>query len=161
MIKGLMEAVIGLMLCSVITFAQEFNPSNVKFSVEDDHIVIFYDLVADADKTYDCDIFLRREEFVGFKLPLKSVTGDIGEKINAGKGKKIIWKHTNEYKIDPEVDDYYFELFIKVHSSGYPWYTYVAAVVVGGGVGAYFLLSGGKDEEKPATELVNPPVRPR
>ncbi len=67
------------------------NPiSNNQFEVVDDKIVILYDLAKPKNKKNYYNIQLEIS-LDGDLLNVESITGDVGEKIRAGKGKKIVW----------------------------------------------------------------------
>jgi len=147
-----------LIVFNVYSFAQEI--TNVYFDPLQDKIIVYYDLAGDKDEDYNVSIVLRREEYSGFQIVPKSVTGDVGEGKFAGKKKKIIWDVTKDYHIDPEITDYYFEVKVKEISGGIAWYYYVLAAVVGGATAA--VLIGGDEEQPPVAQnpIGAPPIRP-
>lgn len=78
------------LLTSLIAFSQKV--TNVDFNVVGKDIVITYDL----DKTANVTIAVSAVGNVWY-YP-KSMTGDVGQKIKAGKQKKVIWNVTKDHE---------------------------------------------------------------
>ncbi|MBL7814576.1 MAG: hypothetical protein JNL70_06190 [Saprospiraceae bacterium] len=80
-----------LYYCS-ISFAQTPFVSNINLQQQgNDKIVITYDLAGNAKDHYD--VMIERIEIINFPKGIvpKSLTGDIGKNISAGKNKSIVW----------------------------------------------------------------------
>ncbi|MFH0734582.1 MAG: hypothetical protein V1773_10130 [bacterium] len=144
------------------SFAQDVTVTNVNYTVKPDVIEITYDLSGDYNKEYEIIALLKRETRPDFKFELKTVTGDISEGKYVGTNRKIIWNYKKDFSIDPNVDDYYFEINAEKVSGGISWYYYVGAVV-GGAVAVVLtvLKPETTTENPPATQNVTlPPTRP-
>lgn len=138
------------------SFSQDI--SNIYFEPIQNKVIIYYDLEGDPNLEYEVSLTLKREEFAGFYFVPKSVSGDIGEGKFVGKKRKIIWEVTKDYHIDPEVEDYYFEIKVNPISTGIAWFYYVGAAVLGGGAAAVLLL--GKKQTEENKPIGAPPARP-
>lgn len=62
---------------------------NVRFQVERDQIIIFYDL--HGKDTYTVTVHLSTDVGSTFPLQLASVSGDVGSDIKPGQEKKVVW----------------------------------------------------------------------
>lgn len=103
-----------LCYCS-ISFAQTPFVSNINLQQQDnDKIVITYDLAGNAKDRYD--VTIERIEVINFPKGIvpKSLTGDIGKNIPAGKNKTIVW--------DVLKDIEYLDKDIKVVMKAIPTY---------------------------------------
>ena len=134
--------------------------SNVEFEAEKDKIIIYYDLAGDKDQEYEVSLVLRREEYTGFVFVPRSIEGDAGKGKFVGTKRKIVWTAARDYRIDPEIDDYYFEVRVKEIGGGIPWYYYVGAAVLGGGAAAALLLGKDNETTEERQPIGPPPVRP-
>ena len=81
---------------------------NVRFEQVGDDVHIYYDLRGDADK-YKVTVRGSSDGGFTYKLPMKSVSGDIGKKVRPGSGKKIIWKALKDAG-ELEGDEFVFEV---------------------------------------------------
>lgn len=156
-----MKIILISLVLSLVTlngFAQEI--TNVTFEAQQDKIIIYYDLAGDKDQEYEVSLVLRREEYTGFVFIPRSIEGDAGKGKFAGTKRKIVWTAARDYRIDPELDDYYFEVKVKEISGGIPWYYYVGAAVLGGGAAAALLLGKDNETTEDRQPIGPPPVRP-
>lgn len=146
-----------------IVSSQVTSIEKVKFKVISSGIELTYDLFGELSQKFTVKAFLKRESVESLKFELKTVTGDIGEDVYAGTGKRIVWDYKKDYSVDSEVEDYYFEIEAEKNGSGLKWYYYVGAAV-GGAVAAVLLLV--KPEESSAQDgttpqkIAKPPERP-
>jgi len=147
-----------IVIISSYGFSQKV--SNVSHELEGDNIIISYDLEGDADANYNVSVVLRREEYSGFQIIPKSVSGDIGEGKFVGKQRKIVWDVSKDYRIDPEVSDYYFEVKATIVSGGIPWYYFAGGAVLGGGAAALLLLKPQETNSSVRVPIGSPPLRP-
>ena len=156
-----MKIILISLVLSFITlngFAQEI--TNVTFEAQKDKIIIYYDLAGDKDQEYEVSLVLRREEYTGFVFSPRSIEGDVGKGKFTGTKRKIVWSAARDYHIDPEIDDYYFEVKVKEISRGIPWYYYVGAAVLGGGAAAALFLGKDSETTEERQPIGAPPVRP-
>lgn len=130
---------------------------NISFEEYQNKILIYYDLIGEKDDEYEISLVLKREEYSGFIFIPKTVEGDIGKGNYAGRKKKIIWDVSKDYHIDPEVEDFYFEVSA-TKLGGIPWYYYVGGTAVAGGLAAILLMK--KDEGTTRIPIKQPPDRP-
>jgi len=156
---------LSLIIIAIIFYQQFIFPqeiSNVEFEAQKDKIIVYYDLTGDEDKEYEVTLLLRREEYSRFVFYPKNVEGDVGKGKFAGTKRKIVWDVNKDYHIDPEVEDYYFEIKVKELKVGISWYYYVGAALLGGGTAAAIILGKNKEKDTPVnkTPIGAPPVRP-
>lgn len=80
-----------LLFYGVMGFAQTPFVTNINTQQQGDKIIITYDLAGKSKDRYD--ITLVRIEVINFPKGIvpKSLTGDVGKNITAGKNKSIIW----------------------------------------------------------------------
>jgi len=125
--------------------AQKIRVENIRYELNDDYIEIYYDLIGDPSKEYKVSVALKREQDPRFIFNPSSIRGDVGKGRFAGESRKIIWNFTNEFKPDPEVTDYFFEV---TASKGSKTWIYLVGggVLVAGGATAAILLLGNKDK---------------
>ena len=82
--------IIILLLIPVHSFSQKIE--NVVSEVSGNNIHIYYDLLDSADdQPVFIRIYLSTDGGKSYGEPLKSVTGDVGMVVGAGKRKQIIW----------------------------------------------------------------------
>lgn len=79
------------------------NLSNVTASLQGTKIIINYDLEAPvASFLYQVEVYSSLDQY---KEPLKGVSGDVGNKVASGKGKKVEWQADKDISAyDGEVD---------------------------------------------------------
>jgi hypothetical protein len=75
------------LLLRIIASAQEI--SNLHFEQEGKMINVYYDL-SGSDK-YDIEVYCSQDGGTNWGIPLKQVTGEVGQGQTAGYNKKIIW----------------------------------------------------------------------
>lgn len=159
-----MKYVIFLLFISlpVCVFPQAKGFDNIKFnSSPDGTVIVVYNFYEDTTQTYNIEAFLTSETMPGFKLKLRTVSGDIGKGKFAGMGRTFVWDARRDFAGNVSEEDFYIEMQATKVSTGIPWYYYAGGAVVGGVT--YFLLAGKKDSgtSTPAkTELIDPPGRP-
>ena len=147
---------ICLILLSVtnIIFSQDVRISATEFKVNEEFVIITYDLQGEVDETYLIECFLMRDAQPNFKHKLRYVDGDIGTGKFVGNNKIIRWNFSKEFPMGLTGDDFYFLVSVDEISSGLAWYYYVGAAAIGGAAAA-FLLGGSKDSK--TTEAVYAP----
>lgn len=71
-------------------YAQDFSISSPKLSFDGSQLTISYDLLSGSasDKFF---VWIEIEKTNGELLQIRSVSGDVGDNINSGNSKKIIW----------------------------------------------------------------------
>ena len=159
---GLLLPPLMLFLLNVQVFAQDV-PSRIEnphWEVSGDIVIITYDLIGDANLTYDVSITLTRESDRNFKIFPIAVTGAVFKGKHAGLKKEIRWR----YKIDAPQgfsgDDYAFVFNVQIireeGGSNLLYYLAGGAVVVGGA--ALLLLSGSKTTQTSTSGLPSPPT---
>lgn len=72
--------------------AVELQNSNIALSQPDTTILVPYTLKGYRNRYYTVRLAYSNNSGNSFKGPLRSVTGDVGDSIRAGKDKKIAWK---------------------------------------------------------------------
>ncbi len=141
--------------------AQELSVTNVNYTLTEGKIQISYNLNGEAEKEYEVTAFLKRESVPKFEVELKSAGGDIGKGQFAGKDKVILWNFENDFNLDYDVEDYYFEIRVDKLGGGIAWYYYVGAAVGGAVVAVLTMMKGGDDGGgTTTTEVTQPPARP-
>ena len=94
-------------LMSGISFAWE-EVENVRIEQVGDDAHIYYDLRGDADK-YKVTVRGSSDGGRNYRLPMKTVSGDVGKDIRPRSGKKIIWKALKDAG-ELEGDEFVFEV---------------------------------------------------
>ena len=122
-------------------------------------IIIKYEFTSEATGSYNVSIDLLKQGEPTFKIPLRSVSGDIGiVKVSSGI-MELEWEYARDYPAGLAGDEYYFRINLTraVGGGSNMWYYIAGGAAVVGGVVAYLLL-GKKATEQ--TELPPAPVRP-
>lgn len=141
-----------------IIFSQDVRISNTEYRVNEENIIIIYDLKGDLDETYLIECFLMRETQPNFKHKLRYADGDIGTGKFIGNQKSIRWNYKKEFPLGLTGSDFYFLVTVDEISSGFAWYYYAGAAALGGAAAA-FLFRGNKDSK--TTEPVYAPFPSR
>jgi len=81
---------------------------NVWFEQVGDDVHIYYDLSGDSEK-YNVTVRGSSDGGITCKLPMKTVSGDVGKKVRPGSGKKIIWEALKDAD-ELEGDEFVFEV---------------------------------------------------
>ena len=81
---------------------------NVRVEQVGDDVHIYYDLSGDSEK-YKVTVRGSSDGGRTYKLPMKTVSGDIGKEVRPGSGKKIIWKALEDAG-ELEGDEFVFEV---------------------------------------------------
>jgi hypothetical protein len=135
------------------------HPTNIRWSVKDDVIIINYDLASNPDSKYKVDITMKRETDPEFTAIPLSVEGDIGEGYFAGTNKEIRWYYRRDYPQGFQGEGYFFEISIIETGKESAWLYYaIGAAAVTGGVLA-FLISKNQGDI-PVGTIPGPPGRP-
>jgi hypothetical protein len=147
---------------SVFSYSQKIE--NVKFKQEESKIIITYDLInGDASKYFEVSIEMSSDGGSDFSSTVKTVSGDVGENIQPGKGKKITWDVLKDVT-ELSGSNFVFKILatgtgstetVKAESSsgGIPTWVWIGggAVIVGGA--AAILLSSKKTETPETPDL--------
>jgi len=135
---------------------------NVRYEVFEEKIDVYYDLMGPANEEYEVTLSLRRESDKALTYTPKALVGDVGIGRFAGKDRKISWEIQKEFPKGLEGSDYYFVVDAKLISKGASPLLWIgAAVALGGGAAAYFLLTKKTETAKPEAGFPEPPGRPR
>ena len=134
-------------------------PANVvSVEAKSDHITIKYEFTAKATGEYMVRMDLLKKGEPSFKVPLRSVSGDIGVVKSSPGAKEVQWKFASDYPAGVTGGDYYFGITMdEAESHSNLWYYIGGGLAVAVGVMAYIVF-GNKATEK--TELPSAPVRP-
>jgi len=81
---------------------------NVRMEQVGDDVHIYYDLRGDADK-YKVTVRGSSDGGRNYRLPMKTVSGDVGKAVRPGSNKKIIWKALKDAG-ELEGDEFVFEV---------------------------------------------------
>ncbi len=139
----------------------EIRVNVVDVRVQDQTIVIIYDLIAAMDETYEVNIVLLREKNPSFQFVPRSVAGYVGEGKFAGTSREIKWNYKNDLPRGLEGEGFYFEITVNKVGGGSPWlYIVLGAAAAGGGAAALLLGKKGTTQTG-ANELPGPPARPQ
>ena len=124
---------------------------NLDWWVEDNVVVIKYDLLAPAHRRYNVNILLRREILHDFYIQPQNISGDVGQGAFAGENRIIRWLYLEDVPQGLKGDDYYFELIVSpVNERGVGVWLYVSAGVAVAGSATYLLLgrrNGGESRD--------------
>lgn len=125
-------------------YSQKAKCDNIEFEwLNENEIVITYDLLGELDKKYDITINLLMAGNQDFSVEVKTAYGDLGSAIKPGINKKVTWQIFNDYKNIVEGATYLFAMDTEESSGGSTWYYYVlggaaaavVAILAGGGGG--------------------------
>ena len=81
---------------------------NVWFEQVDNDVHIYYDLSGDSEK-YNVTVRGSSDGGRNYRLPMKTVSGDVGKKVRPGSNKKIIWNALKDAG-ELEGDEFVFEV---------------------------------------------------
>jgi hypothetical protein len=103
---------------------------------------------------------LHKKNDNSFRYTPKFLSGDIGEGRFHGLGKQIIWDTNRERLPLFDMDDYFFEIDVKIistkHYNNWLWIG-IGAGAVAVGTGLYFIL---RSDDPPEKIMPQPPGRP-
>lgn len=124
--------IISFLLFPLLLSAQKHEVSNVSYTVSDESLIIVeYDLLG-KDKRYVVELFLKRTGNPRFSYEPQTLMGDVGKGRFSGENRRIIWSPLNDvgedFTLDPFVDDYYFVIRARRHSSGIGFWS---ALIIG------------------------------
>jgi hypothetical protein len=161
-ICGLLPFLLTLLI-KIESFAQngsdELKAENVKWTVKNENILIYYDLQGSPDVKYDVSVKMKRESDSSFVAIPATVEGDIGQGYYAGLKKEILWHYRFDFPEGLQGQDYYFEIYVKEAAKQKYLLYYIAggAAIIAGIVA---LLVNKNPGTPPPRELPYPPVRP-
>jgi hypothetical protein len=154
---------LSILSLNIQGFAQsnldEIQPTNVKWTVRNEVIVVNYDLTGSTNVKYSLNVIMKKESDSSFSAVPVTVEGDIGEGYFAGTNKEIRWYYRRDFPQGLQGEDYYFEIHVKPVAKDNSLLYYIAGgVAVTAGIVA--LLVHKNPGSPPPTELPFPPVRP-
>jgi hypothetical protein len=131
---------------------------NIKIATTSDQVTISYDINNSTRHTLQVSVLMKKKNDNSFRYVPKYLSGDVGEGIFHGRGRKIIWDTQKERLPLFNMDDYFFEITVKtIPTKDYNWlWIGAGAAVVAGGV-LYFILS---DDGSSNSVMPRPPGRP-
>lgn len=138
----------------------EVRVTNVNWTIEEDTIVITYDLNGPIDKKFDISVLMLRENDPAFNVAPIAMEGDVGEGFFVGTGRRIRWYYRSDIPLGIYGEGYYFQIIVKPVSAGIPWYTVAVGAAVVGGIVALLVMKKGDDAPATRGELPGPPTRP-
>ena len=133
--------------------------TNVDWVLDDEQMVVSYDLNGEPDSRYVVKLVLRRAGDPAYRIVPSHAFGDVGQGILAGKGKVIQWSIQSELGQLPEGEDFFVELMAE-EADTIPWYLVVVGVAVSGAT-IYSLVQHGQEPATPEIAVLpSPPARP-
>jgi hypothetical protein len=144
------------------SFSQDLKAENIKSENQKDQVIISYDLNNPDENKVSVDLIMKKKTDKSFRYQPKFLSGDLGEGNFNGYGKKISWNKQKERLPMINMDDFYFEINVKILAGNdHKWlWIGAGAAVIGGGTALYFLLKSNDNESSSASNLPQPPGRP-
>jgi len=142
------------------SYAQAPTGKIISINLNQNPIVITYDLVGASTEEYEVILYIMKENDQSTMVRLGRTTGDVGEGKLAGTGRRILWDR-REFSDPLEGVRYQFALLMRWNEGGgIPWYVYPAAV--GAGVGVWLAVRHTPQTAvvTPAATIPLPPTRP-
>jgi len=160
---------IGCLTCEFIPWqaALAGDPAtvaNVRFERASSRITIFYDLAGEEGSTYAVTVTMKRKSHLGVNYTPKSVSGDVGEAVPAGHGKRIVWDFAAEFPKGLAVNDIYFSVDAESAGGGISPLVWIGGGVVVAGAAAILLLKkkgGSTTTTPPVAGFPDEPARPK
>ena len=132
---------------------------NVRAERDGGQVIVYYDLMGGKDEAYSVTVTLKREDIPLFKYTPKNISGDVGDDVIPGVGKKIVWEVAKEIPSSQTDDVFYFVVEATVAGGGIS-----PLVWIGGGAalvgGVAFLLFSKKGDDPGATTAQGFPPEP-
>ena len=150
-LTGLVCAVLLLAVKGDIRAAEE-GVRNVRFVVQGQKIQVDYDL--EGNGTYTVALHLLGNGVLDIAVLPRSVSGDVGREVSAGKGKKIVWDALKDVE-SLEGSDFVFEVRA-TRPGGISKWVWIGGAGVAVGAGAVVSMGGG-DGEKKGTIVIDVP----
>jgi hypothetical protein len=144
-------------------YSQTIKAENIKVENLKDQVIISYDLSNPQENTCVIELTMKKKTDKSFRYQPKYMSGDIGEGDFNGYGKKIIWNKQKERLPIINIDDFYFDINVRVISGNNHTWLWVGAgaAMLGGGTALYFLLKKDNNETSAQnSNLPQPPGRP-
>jgi hypothetical protein len=140
-----------------LAFPQEPVVEITGIEVNDEAVVVTYDLRGDSTEVYEAKLYLLSERQPASLRELKAVSGDLTGR-PAGKGRRIIWTIRGDLP-NPGPGDAH-RIRVIVESPG-PWYTRWYVLTAGGlMVGTAVAIVLIDNDSPPAAVVPMPPARP-
>lgn len=144
------------LFCPVSGQTQSNLPYNI-ISVEPSegvYIITYYNnpVGDEPDADYEVSVRLLRESAKDFSMPMKFVSGDVGDGHFVGSALKISWDYKRQFPQGIPYDDIVFELTVVKDTGGGGWLYYVGGAAVLGG-GAAVLLGKKTTTTSTGTEI--------
>lgn len=87
--------IISVMMPFLILQAQVLRVRNVRFTEQEDVVIVKYDLDGEVGQKYKVSLLLSSDAGKSFKIRPQEVRGDVGRGVKPGTGKTIVW-HVRE-----------------------------------------------------------------
>lgn len=119
----------------------DFGVRNVSSSRADGLVTVTYDLIGERDEEYQVTLLISASGGEAFDYEPKAVSGDVGEGVKPGSGRRIRWRYREDF---PDGLQRGIRYRVKVQEEGGNGWLYAlgSAVVVGGGATAAAFLTG-------------------
>ncbi|MFH0989345.1 MAG: hypothetical protein V1799_04930 [bacterium] len=133
--------------------------------VESTTMIIRYEITLPATDKYEVSVVMLNERIASLKIPVKTATGDVGEKEYTSGEKQIKWDYRKDCSEKITGDGFYVEITVnRVSGSNWWLYTILGAAIIGGGAAALGGKKSGDDKSiitpPGSTSLPLPPARP-
>jgi|GEM_PF-1067447 len=86
---------------------------NVRYSVQNQKVIVSYDLVGTPGKQYTVQLILRKESDASYQYIPSAISGDVGVHQSPGKDKQIEWDISEEFPGGLFGKDFYFVVSAK------------------------------------------------
>lgn len=108
-LRRLTFAIVAALLPFAATFGQTV--TNVRVAVQGKSVVVTYDLTGGASgEKFSVKLYYSSDGGRTYGSPLRSVSGDVGEKVTGGSNKKIVWDVLRDVEsVIGESDSHYEE----------------------------------------------------
>jgi hypothetical protein len=147
---------------ALVLRSQEIKPQAIVVSVDvkSNYIIIKYEFEADVKGSYLVTFDLLNTDEPSFRLPLRSVSGDVGI-VNSSRGtREVQWDFTKDFPSGIGNGGYYFRIsLIKTEGRSNLWYYIGGGLAVVAGVAAVLVFSK-QASSSASPELPSAPLRP-
>lgn len=126
--------------------------ANLDWTVQQDEVVIIYDLLGDRDESFDVSVTMLQRNDSTFRIVPSTMTGDIGPATTAGPGRIIRWRWRDDIPWELTGGGYYFELRTE-RSAETKWWLMALGAAAAGGLTAV-LMASARVKEGPSPAAV-------
>ena len=141
-----LTCLISFLVSCFPAFSQQLEVQNVSFKSDGKVVTITYDLEGSVNKKYKTSLKLSKDGGGTFSVQPKTLNGDIGKNISAGKNKEITWNFTKDFPSGLEGEDYVFAVDAQLQKRAL-WPYFLAGVPIIGG--AVYYITKGTEKEQP------------